>query len=145
MLADSGGQTGDLPSGDTDGTCLNFLAPASCARFMRPPQTSWLRWMRRVLAILAHFSSLPRARLRHGGGRRGLLRLRSRRGLLIGIDLQRCLEGRVRQVQVGVRGKQVRHGRGWWPSGTTRRRLSTMLSAPAFLARRAFQRLTGPL
>lgn len=131
MLAASRGQTGDLPSGDTDGTCLNFLAPASCARFMRTSQASRFRWMWCLVAVLVGFPTLPGRRLGDWSWGLRLLLLGGRRRLLIWIDLEGRLERGMGKVQVGMGRQQVRHGRRWWTSRTTRGRLSTMLSAPA--------------
>ena len=98
---------------------------------MRTPQTSRLCRVRRLFAIVVPLSPLSGRALGAGRGRLLGLLLGRGRGLLAGVDLEGGLEGGVGEVDVGVGRQDVCHGRGRWPSRTTRGRLSTMLSAPA--------------
>lgn len=72
---------GDLPSGSPGGTCLDFLAPAPRTCFVRPTQSSRLRWLRWLVSF-----AFPTLATR----RRGRARLLDR--LLIGVDLQSRLK-----------------------------------------------------
>ena len=95
---------GNLRSVSPDGTCLNFLASAPCACFMRPPQPSWFCWRRRLAVFSFDFLALPRARLRGGL----LLQMR-----VIGVDLEGSLQRGVARMalhgQLWVLGQHVRH------------------------------------
>ena len=96
---------GSLRSGDTDGTCLDFLASATSACLMRTAQTARLCWSSIFSVIrLSAFATRP--------GRRGLLAwlLRGLLGL-VRVDLEATLKAGVAERDVGMRGQHVRHGR----------------------------------